>query len=72
MLNPRFIVIALLGFSSGLPFALIGTTLQAWFSDQQAPLAVIGLLSVVNLPYAIRWLWSIGFDKHAVLNIGFR
>lgn len=47
-----------LGFSSGLPLLLIGSTLQAWFTVSGASLAVIALLSLVGQPYVYKFLWA--------------
>ena len=47
----RMLVVLLLGFSSGLPLALTATTLQAWMKSENADLTVIGLFSLVALPY---------------------
>lgn len=53
----------LLGFSSGLPLALTGSTLQAWLSVSGVDLAVIGLFSLVGLPYTVKFLWSPVMDR---------
>src|SRR3982750_2814478 len=46
------------GFSSGLPFALLIGTLNAWLGDAKINLATIGVLSWVGLGYACKFLWS--------------
>jgi PAT family beta-lactamase induction signal transducer AmpG len=38
-----------LGFSSGLPFMLIGNTLGFWLAEAGIKLAVIGFLSWITL-----------------------
>jgi PAT family beta-lactamase induction signal transducer AmpG len=47
-----------LGFSAGLPFALLTGTINAWFSAAQVDLATIGVLSWIGLAYAFKFLWS--------------
>ncbi len=47
------IVILLLGFSSGLPFALSFTTLSVWLAELGVRKADIGLFAMVSLPYAL-------------------
>lgn len=47
-----------MGFSSGLPLALVGATLQAWFTDAQIDLYTIGILSLLGAPYALKFLWA--------------
>ncbi len=61
--NPRIFAIALLGFSSGLPLALTGSTLQAWFTQSGISLAAIGTLSLIGIPYALKFLWAPIMDK---------
>ena len=57
-LRPRVLIVLLLGFSSGLPLALSGSTLAIWMADRGVDLATIGLFSLVGLPYTIKFLWA--------------
>jgi hypothetical protein len=41
-LDPRVLIILLLGFSSGLPLALSGSTLLLWMKDVGVDLGTIG------------------------------
>ena len=50
--QPRVIAVLLLGFSSGLPLALTGATLQAWMTDSGVNLKVIGIFALVGRPTA--------------------
>ena len=59
----RMLVVLLLGFSSGLPLALTATTLQAWMKSENADLTVIGLFSLVALPYGLKVLWAPAMDR---------
>ncbi|MBI5419638.1 MAG: AmpG family muropeptide MFS transporter, partial [Deltaproteobacteria bacterium] len=61
--SPRIFWILLLGFSSGVPLALTGTTLQAWMATEKIDLAVIGVFSLVGLPYAAKLLWAPVMDR---------
>ena len=54
-----------LGFSSGLPLALTGATLQAWLTDAKVDLPTIGRFSLIGLPYTIKFLWSPLLDAYA-------
>ena len=47
-----------LGISSGIPLLVTGSTLQAWMTDEKINLAVIGMFSLVGLPYTVKFLWS--------------
>ena len=57
------IVVLLTGFSSGLPLALTGVTLQAWMRSEKVNLAVIGIFAAVTLPYTLKFLWSPLMDR---------
>jgi PAT family beta-lactamase induction signal transducer AmpG len=56
-------VILLLGFSSGLPIALVSSTLQAWLTVEGVDLATIGLITLVGIPYTWKFLWSPVMDR---------
>src|SRR5947209_12799468 len=51
------------GFSSGLPFALLIGTLNAWLGDAKINLATIGVLSWAGLSYSFKFLWSPLVDR---------
>lgn len=71
-LNSRLLATLLLGFSSGLPLALTGSTLQAWFTDANVNLAVIGALTLIGVPYTIKFLWSPVLDFYQIPFLGMR
>ncbi|HLB43013.1 MAG TPA: MFS transporter [Gammaproteobacteria bacterium] len=58
LINQRLIAVLFLGFSSGLPLALIGASLQAWFTESHVNLMIIGTLSLLGLPYIFKFLWA--------------
>ena len=70
--NKKMGVILILGFSSGLPLALIGSTLQAWMSSESVDLSIIGLFSLVALPYTLKFLWSPLLDRYSLPFLGRR
>ena len=51
------------GFSSGLPFALLIGTLNAWLGEVGVNLATIGVLSWIGLTYSFKFLWSPLVDR---------
>ena len=51
------------GFSSGLPFALLVGTLNAWLGEVGIKLATIGVLSWIGLSYSFKFLWSPLIDR---------
>jgi PAT family beta-lactamase induction signal transducer AmpG len=57
-LQPRVLIVLLLGFSSGLPLALAGSTLAVWLTESHVDLGTIGLFSLVGLPYTFKFLWA--------------
>lgn len=71
-MHARLAIIFSLGFSSGLPMALISTTLQAWFADVGASVLTTGMLSLLSLPFAYRLILSPLIDRFTILPIGKR
>src|ERR1700744_5426853 len=57
-LQPRVLIVLLLGFSSGLPLALSGSTLLIWISESKVDLGTIGLFALVGTPYTLKFLWA--------------
>jgi PAT family beta-lactamase induction signal transducer AmpG len=72
LLNCRLLSVLLLGFSSGLPLALIGSTLQAWFAEAQLNLRTIGWLSLLGLPYILKFLWAPLMDHYSIFGLARR
>ena len=52
-----------LGFSSGLPFMLIGNTLTLWLAEDGVKLAMIGFASWIGLTYSVKFLWGAVVDR---------
>src|SRR5256885_3287015 len=57
-LRARVLIVMFLGFSSGLPLALSGSTLQVWAAESGVNLHTIGLFTIVGTPYTIKFLWA--------------
>src|SRR5580692_10659913 len=57
-LKRRVLIILFLGFSSGLPLALSGSTLLIWMRESGVNLGTIGLFALVGTPYTIKFLWA--------------
>jgi PAT family beta-lactamase induction signal transducer AmpG len=57
-LKPRVLIVLFLGFSSGLPLALSGTTLLVWMRESGVNLGTIGLFALVGTPYTVKFLWA--------------
>ena len=71
-MNKRLLVVFVLGFSSGLPLALISTTLQAWFAAAGLPILATGMLSLISLPYLYRVVWGPILDRYSLSPMGKR
>jgi len=57
-LQPRVLIVLLLGFSSGLPLALSGSTLLVWMHESGVDFGTIGLFALVGTPYTLKFLWA--------------
>ncbi len=64
--------VLLFGFSSGIPLALTGSTLQAWMTVEKVDLTVIGIFALVGLPYTLKFLWAPAMDRYVPPFLGRR
>ena len=62
-LRPKTLAMLLLGFSSGLPFLLVGNTFGYWLRDEHTSLTAIGFLSWVGIAYSLKFLWAPLMDR---------
>src|ERR1043165_7148559 len=56
--QPRVLIVPLLGFSSGLPLALSGSTLLIWMRESGVDLGTIGLFALVGTPFTLKFIWA--------------
>jgi PAT family beta-lactamase induction signal transducer AmpG len=68
--RPRMLSMLALGFSSGLPFMLIYSTLSAWLRQSGIARATIGMLAWVSLVYTLKFLWAPVIDRLRLPFIG--
>lgn len=63
--NAKIFKIAIFGFVSGMNLLLSGNTLNFWLASYEIDAAIIGIFSIVALPYAFKYLiaLAIGSDK---------
>lgn len=61
--DPRMLRILLLGFASGLPYLITGSTLSLWLKEYGISLGAIGLFSLVAVPYSFKFLWAPLIDR---------
>lgn len=62
-IDRRVLVVLFLGFSSGLPLALVGGTLSVWLREEGISRATIGVFTLVTMPYALKFLWAPLVDR---------
>jgi len=61
--HPRVLGIAFLGFSAGLPFLLVFSTLSAWLTDYGISRSTIGFFSWIGITYSIKVFWAPVVDR---------
>jgi PAT family beta-lactamase induction signal transducer AmpG len=61
--NPRVLAMLFLGFSAGLPFMLVFSTLSAWLREVGIERATIGMLSWVGIIYSVKFFWAPVVDR---------
>ncbi|MBF0562822.1 MAG: AmpG family muropeptide MFS transporter [Alphaproteobacteria bacterium] len=59
----RLLSILFLGFSSGLPLALTGSTLAVWLTESGVDMKTIGLFALVGIPYSFKFVWAPFLDR---------
>src|SRR5579864_2647565 len=62
-LRAKTLAMLLLGFSSGLPFLLVGNTFGYWLRDEHTSLTAIGFLSWVGIAYSLKFIWAPVMDR---------
>jgi len=61
--RPRVIAMLFLGFSAGLPFLLVFSTLSAWLTEASVSRATIGFFSWIGITYSIKVIWAPVIDR---------
>lgn len=59
----RLGAVTLLSLSSGLPLGLVITALPAWLAVANVDIKTIGLLTLTQLPYGFKFVWSPLLDR---------
>ncbi len=72
VINRRMLVALVMGFSCGLPLLLTLSVLQAWMTESGVDLTTIGLMTLVGLPYALKFCWAPIFDRYTLPLMGRR
>lgn len=61
--HPRVFGMLFLGFSAGLPFLLLFSTLSLWMSEVGVSVKTIGLFSWVGITFSIKVFWAPVVDR---------
>lgn len=72
VVSGRMLVALMMGFASGLPLLLTGSTMQAWLKESGVDLAMIGAAAMIGLPYTLKFLWAPLFDRYTIPLFGRR
>ena len=61
--KPVVVSLAFLGFSAGLPYLLVFSTLTAWLRDEGVSRSAIGFFAWVGMMYSIKVVWAPFVDR---------
>ena len=56
--EPAALTMFIFGFGCGLPFFLVGQTASVWLRDAGTTLGMIGLISIANWFYVLKFIWA--------------
>jgi len=66
------VVALIMGFAAGLPLLLTKGVLQAWMKEEGIDLSLIGLTSLLAVPYSIKFIWAPLLDRYTLTFLGRR
>ncbi|MAN52792.1 MULTISPECIES: AmpG family muropeptide MFS transporter [Marinimicrobium] len=69
-LHPRVASMAFLGFSAGLPYMLVFSTLTAWLTEAGVTKASIGFFSWIGITYSVKVFWAPVVDRFQLPLLG--
>jgi PAT family beta-lactamase induction signal transducer AmpG len=72
LFNRRMLICVFTGFSSGLPLYLLLNLVPAWLHSGGVDIKLIGLLSLIGMPYTWKFLWAPVLDRYALPLLGRR
>jgi PAT family beta-lactamase induction signal transducer AmpG len=72
ILSVRMLLALVMGFASGLPLLLTIGVLQAWMKEAGVQLGVIGLVTLVQIPYTWKFIWAPLIDRFTLPWMGRR
>jgi PAT family beta-lactamase induction signal transducer AmpG len=63
ILTRKMLAILLLSVASGVPLGVVLTVLQAWMTKVGIDLKTIGMASLVQMPYTLKFVWAPLMDR---------
>ena len=70
--NRRMLICVFTGFASGLPLYILFQLVPAWLRTEGVGLKEIGFFSLIQLPYAWKFVWAPLLDRYSLLPLGRR
>ena len=64
--SKKLIFIFLMGIASGIPLYLILSTLMIWLTRENIDLSTIGLFSLTQIPWSLKFLWAPIIDHYKI------
>ena len=62
--NVRQLIVLSLGFASGFPLLLTGSTFKLWLAQDGVDIKTIGLMSLVGTAYSLKFFWAPLIDRY--------
>ncbi len=69
-MQPRVLGMLFLGFSAGLPYLLIFSTLNYWLRKSEISLTEIGYFSFIGMAFSVKYLWAPWADYFKIPILG--
>ncbi|GIL17574.1 MAG: AmpG family muropeptide MFS transporter [Oligoflexia bacterium] len=63
LFTKQMMITLLMGFASGLPFLLVGRTLQAWMTEDGVDLKTVGFFTLATIPVSFKFVWAPLLDR---------
>ena len=64
--RPTVLGMVFFGFSAGLPYLLVFSTLTAWLTEEGVSRSAIGLFAWVGMTYSVKVIWAPVVDRAAI------
>ena len=64
--RPTVLGMVFFGFSAGLPYLLVFSTLTAWLTEEGVSRSAIGLFAWVGMTYSVKVIWAPIVDRAAI------